>query len=54
MKKLTRIFPLVFAVMFSSTSFAEWTEVSKNVTGDSFHVDFENIREHDGFFSFGD
>ena len=49
MKSLITIFTLVFTVMFSSTSFAEWTEIGKNVDGDTFYVDFERIRKHDGF-----
>jgi len=35
--------------MFSSTSFAEWTMVTKGVKGDTFYVDFERIRKHDGY-----
>ena len=50
MKKLLLIFTLLFStLMFSSTSFAGWTEVSKNVEGTNFYVDFERIRKHDGY-----
>ena len=35
--------------MFSSTSFAGWTKVSKNMSGDTYYVDFERMRKHDGF-----
>ena len=35
--------------MFSSTSFAGWTEVGKNVKGMTSYVDFERIRKVDGF-----
>ena len=52
MKSLITIFTLVFTVMFSSTSFAEWTEIGKNVDGDTFYVDFERIRKHDGYVYF--
>ncbi|MBI37020.1 MAG: hypothetical protein CL568_05495 [Alphaproteobacteria bacterium] len=53
MKKLTLIFTLIFStVMFSSTSFAGWTKVSKNVSGDTFYVDFERIRKHGGYVYF--
>ncbi len=48
MKKLTLILTLIFSVMFSSTSFAEWKKVITNVSGDTFYVDFESIRKHDG------
>ncbi len=35
--------------MFSSPSYAKWTEVSKSVSGTTFYVDFERIRKHDGY-----
>ena len=52
MKTLITIFTLVFTVMFSSTSFAEWTEVSKGGGGDTFYVDFERIRKHGGYTNY--
>jgi len=39
-------------VMFSSTSFGGWTKVDTNDVGDTFYVDFERIRKHDGFVYF--
>jgi hypothetical protein len=52
MKTLLTIFTLVFTLMFSSTSFAEWTEMGKNENGTTFYVDFERIRKHDGYVYF--
>ena len=52
MKSLLSIFTLVFTVMFSSTSFAEWTKVGENVSGSAFYLDFERIRKVDGFVYF--
>ena len=50
MKNLLLIFTLLFtSVFFSSPSFAGWTSVSKGVDGDTFYIDFERIRKHDGF-----
>ena len=50
MKNLLLIFTLLFtSVFFSSPSYAEWTKVSKSVDGDTFYVDFERMRKHDGF-----
>jgi hypothetical protein len=49
MKSLTLIFTLIFSVMFSSTSFAEWTKVDENVIGTTNYVDFDRIRKVDGF-----
>ena len=49
MKILLTIFTLVFTLMFSSTSFAGWTKLGKNSSGDTFYVDFERIRKVDEF-----
>lgn len=49
MKTLLTIFTLVFTLIFSSTSFAEWTEVGQNEVGDTYYVDLKRIRKHDGF-----
>ena len=52
MRKLTLILTtLIFSLMFSpSTSFAGWKKVDTNTeTGDTFYVDFERIKKHDGY-----
>ena len=49
MKKLLTLTTLIFTVMFSSTSFADWKKVSETVDGDTYYVDFERIRKHDGY-----
>ncbi|URQ63246.1 hypothetical protein M9B40_00320 [SAR86 cluster bacterium] len=38
--------------MFSPTSFADWTMVSKSETGRIYYVDLERIRKVDGFIYF--
>ena len=52
MKNPLVIFTFVFTVMFSSTSFGEWTKVSRSVTGTTIYIDFERIRNHDGYVYF--
>jgi len=48
MKKI--IFTLLFSTLvFSSPSFAKWIEVGKTVKGDTFYVDLERIRKHEGY-----
>ena len=47
MRKLT--LTLVFTLMFSSTSFAEWTKIVGHPSGHTLYVDFERIRKHDGY-----
>ena len=49
MKPLLTIITLVFTMMFSSTSFAEWTKVGESVTGNTFYVNFERVRKVDGY-----
>ena len=54
MKTLLTIFPLVFTVMFSSTSFGGWTKVGEGVDGTTFYVDFARIRKHGGYVYYWD
>ena len=49
MKSLLTILTLMFTVMFSSTSFAEWTKIGDNMDGSTFYVDFGGIKKHDGY-----
>ena len=52
MKTLLTIFAFVFTIIFSSTSYAGWTKLGKNVDGDTFYVDFKRIRKHAGYVYF--
>ena len=55
MKKLLLILALLFsAAMYSSPVRAEWTRVIENMNGDTFYVDFERIRKHDGYVYYWD
>ncbi len=45
MKKLTLLFTLLFSMMFSSTSFAEWTKMDTNVKGDTVYLDADRLRK---------
>ena len=54
MKTLTILLAIIFTVMFSSPSFADWKKVSENVDGDTYYVDFERIRKHGGYVYFWD
>ena len=40
---------LFSTVMFSSPSYAEWTKLGENVHGNTFYLDYERIRKHDGY-----
>ena len=52
MKSLLTIFILLFTLMFSSTSYAEWKKVTVSESGDTFYVDFERVRNHEGYLYF--
>jgi len=53
MKKLLLTFTLLFStLMFSTPSYGEWTKVSENMSGDTYYVDFERIRKHNGYVYF--
>jgi hypothetical protein len=54
MKILLTISTLVFTLMFSSTSFAEWFEVTRSERGDTLYLDMDRIRQHDGYFYYWD
>tara|TARA_B100000989_G_C19428896_1_gene422099 strand:- start:204 stop:590 length:387 start_codon:yes stop_codon:yes gene_type:complete len=49
MKSALTIFTLFFIVVSSSTSFAEWTRFGENLNANTFYLDFEKIRKHDGY-----
>jgi hypothetical protein len=40
---------LFFSLMFSASSYAEWTRSGTNEHGDHFYVDFERIRKQDDY-----
>jgi hypothetical protein len=49
MRNLLLIFTLLFStVVFSSSSYADWTKVTEASNGDDHYLDFERIRQHSG------
>ena len=56
MKRYSLLVLLVFIVTFSSNSFAEWTKLAEGAAdanrGDVFYVDFDRIRNVDGYTYF--
>ena len=48
MRKPILILSLMFSVMLSSPSYAEWEKVGENIFA-TIYVDFERIRKHGGF-----
>ena len=49
MKYLLLMATLALSLPFSSACFAEWTEVTKNVHKTTFYVDFDTIKQHQGY-----
>ena len=52
MNKPILLTTLILSLMFSSISFAEWTKVSENVSGSTFYVDFDTVKEGGGYVYF--
>ena len=49
MKKILISFTIIFSMMFTSVSFAEWTKVVTAANGSEVYIDFDRIRKNDGF-----
>jgi hypothetical protein len=45
MHRITLIRTFLLSLMFSSPPYSEWTQVSENVKGTTFYVDFDRIRK---------
>ncbi|MEE2693853.1 MAG: surface-adhesin E family protein [Pseudomonadota bacterium] len=52
MKKLTLFIVLFSTLATSSSSFADWARVGENKTGNTFYVDFQKIRQAEGYIYF--
>ena len=46
MKKLTI---LLFSIFISFNSYGEWTKVTETVLGDTFYIEKDRIKEHNGY-----
>ena len=50
MKKLGIIAAaLASTVALASPVFAEWTEVSESVSGNTFYIDYDTVKENNGY-----
>ena len=52
MKKLALFIGLFVPVAISSPSFGDWAKIAENTTGNTFYVDFQKIRQTDGYVYF--
>ena len=52
MKKLALFIGLFVSAVISSPSFADWARIAENTTGNTFYVDFQKIRQADGYVYF--
>jgi len=50
MNKLHTFIILLCSLMISSLSFGEWTKVAISAQGDSYYLDFDRIRKHNGSY----
>ena len=49
METLLTISTLIFTVMFSSTSWGEWTKVLEDGAGNTYYLDFERVRKDEEY-----
>ena len=49
MKKITLLLVIIFTFLFSTTSWGEWTFVTKSVEGHKFYYDKDRVRKSGGF-----
>lgn len=53
MRKFLLIFTILWSpIAFTSSSFAEWTEIGRSLGGEITYIDFNRIRKHDGLVYF--
>ena len=46
MKKLLL---LLFSILISFNSYGDWTRISKNTEGDTYYIETDTIKKHDGY-----
>jgi len=51
-KKLALFIGLFVSAVISSPTFADWARIAENTTGNTFYVDFQKIRQTDGYVYF--
>ena len=48
-RMIRTLLTVLFLTVLSTPGFADWTKVDVSVTGNTYYVDFERIRKHDGY-----
>jgi len=46
---MKKLLILLFSILISFNSYGEWTLISESETGDTFYIDKDSIRKHNGF-----
>lgn len=52
MKKITLLLVIIFTFLFSTTSWGEWTYVTKNVNGNGYYYDKDRVRKSGKYIYF--
>ena len=52
MKKITLLLVIIFTLLFSTTSWGEWTYVTDNVDGNKFYYDKDRVRKSGKYIYF--
>ena len=46
---MKKLLVLLFSLLISFNSYGEWEKVFSNSHGDTFYIDFDKIKKHDGY-----
>jgi hypothetical protein len=46
---MKKLLILLFSLLISFNSYGEWEKLGKNVSGDTFYIDTDTIKEHNGY-----
>ena len=46
---MKKLLALLFSILISFNSYGEWEKVTKNVSGSTYYIDMDTIKEHNGY-----
>ena len=46
---MKKLLILLFSILISFNSYGEWKELGKDVDGDTYYIDTDTIKEHEGY-----
>ena len=46
---MKKLLVLLFSLMISFNSYGEWMKITANIDGDTYYIDFDTIKSHNGY-----